>query len=134
MLIDTNQDGGLDPDEMSQFSRLYGIDPGFVPLAFLLFDKDRNGHLGFDEFAEFMVVASEFDRNKRGFYRRIFDAIDVNHSGAISPSELQEFCGYMGANMSEAEAISVVKSMDYTGLGKLIWDDLCHWLGLPRGK
>jgi Ca2+-binding EF-hand superfamily protein len=134
MLIDTNQDGQLDREEMSRFSKLYGINPGFVPLAFLLFDKNGNNLLSLDEYLEFMAVAADFDRNKRGFYRRVFDAIDVNHSGVISPTELQQFCTYMGGNMSEAEAVAVVKSMDYTGLGKLTWDDLCHWLGLPRGN
>jgi Ca2+-binding EF-hand superfamily protein len=136
MLIDTNQDGLLSQEEMARFAKLYGLNPGFVPLAFLIFDKenDTEGGLSLDEFMDVMGVAADFDRNKRGFYRRVFDAIDVNQSGAISAPELCKFCRYMGATLTEHEADEVIKSMDYTGTGKLVWDDLCHWLGLHRGK
>jgi Ca2+-binding EF-hand superfamily protein len=136
LLIDTNQDGALSREEMARFAKLYGVNPGFVPLAFLIFDKegDPDGGLSLDEFMEFMGVASDFDRDKRGFYHRVFKAIDVDQSGAISAPELCKFCSYLGGTITEKEADAVIKSMDYTGTGKLIWDDLCHWLGLPRGK
>jgi Ca2+-binding EF-hand superfamily protein len=130
--IDTDGNRVLDPDEMAAFARLYGIPPNFVSLAFLLFDRDKRGGLDFDEFTEFMDVARKMDQNPRAFYRRIFDALDSKGTGALTAEQLSQLSSLLGQPMTVAEAQGVIKSMDFTGTGKLIFDDLCHWLGLPR--
>jgi Ca2+-binding EF-hand superfamily protein len=62
----------------------------------------------------------------------VFDALDKDKSGAIDGNEFQVLCAAFGYQISVKEATDIVKSMDFTGTGKLIFDDFAHWLGLPR--
>jgi Ca2+-binding EF-hand superfamily protein len=133
-MIDTDGNQVLDPDEMAAFARLYSIDPNFVSLAFLLFDSRDTGGLTFDDFLQFMDFTRSFDKDPRSFYRRLFDAIDRDHNGTLSPAELREFYSLMGSEISEGEATRIINSMDLTGTGNVIFDDLCLWLGLPRHR
>jgi Ca2+-binding EF-hand superfamily protein len=130
--IDTDGNGLLSPEELTHFAIIYDMDPHFVGLAFLVFDGDNNGGLDFDEFVEFMNFARNFDRDKRGFFRRVFQAIDKDNRGSIDGVQLQKLGEVLGNPMTLEEAIGVVKSLDFTGTGRLIFDDFCHWLGLPR--
>jgi Ca2+-binding EF-hand superfamily protein len=131
--IDTDGTGTLNPEELAAFTKLYSIDGHLVNLAFLLFDTSCGG-ITFEKFIQFMDFAHSFDKNPRAFYRRVYDAIDRDKSGALSPAELREFCSLIGHEISHSDAINVIKSMDFTGTGALIFDDLCHWLGLPRSR
>jgi Ca2+-binding EF-hand superfamily protein len=131
-VTDADHDGLLSSDELIAFSKVYSIDPQFVKLAYLVFDGDKNGGLKFEEYLDFMSVARNFDRDRRSFYRRVFGAIDKDNSGAIDGPEFQRLCAAFDLQLSVQEAADIVKSMDFTGTGKLIFDDFCHWLGLPR--
>jgi Ca2+-binding EF-hand superfamily protein len=133
-VIDANHDGVLSAEELTHFSKVYEIDTRFVKLAYLVFDGDQSGGLSFEEYVDFINIARNFDRDKRSFYRRVFDAIDKDKSGAIDGAEFQKLCAAFDMALTVQEAADIVKSMDYTGTGKLIFDDLCHWLGLPRGR
>jgi calmodulin len=131
-IIDQDADGRASREELAQFSKTNGIEPRFVNLAFIVFDGDKNGGLQFEEYLDFIEIAKNFDRDKRSFFKRVFDALDKDKSGAIDGQELQVLCTAFGYEVSVKEATAIVKSMDYTGTGKLILDDFLHWLGLPR--
>jgi Ca2+-binding EF-hand superfamily protein len=127
-MIDTDGNGVLDKDEMASFCKLYDIDSNFVDLAFKLFDHDGDGCLSFDEFVEFLETTQRLDQNPRIFYRKLFDAMDVDKSGALDADELVEFCRLMRNPISREEAIEVIRAMDFRSVGAIIYDDLIHWL------
>jgi Ca2+-binding EF-hand superfamily protein len=130
--IDQDGDGRVSRAEVIQFAKVNGIDPRFVKLAFLLFDSDKNGGLQFEEYLDFLTIAGNFEKDKRSFYRRVFEALDKDKNGVIDGAEFQVLCEAFDYTLTLKEATEVVKSMDHTGTGNLVFDDLCHWLGLPR--
>jgi calcium-binding protein CML len=130
--IDADDNGLLSPEELAHFAKISDIDPHFVDLAFLMFDGDKTGSLKFEEFVDFMKIARNFDHDKRSFLRRVFQAVDEDKSGSIDGSELQKLSEILGQPMTLEEATKVVKLWDFTGTGKVIFDDFCHWFGLPR--
>ena len=127
-MIDTDGNGVLDRDEVAAFCKLYDIDSNFVDLVFKLFDTNHDEVLQFDEFVEYIKCAQQLDVQPRIFYKRLFDAIDEDHSGSINPDELVEYCRIMRIPITKKEATDVIKSMDYRGLGAIIFEDLCRWL------
>lgn len=129
-MIDTDGNGVLDKDELTAFAKLYDINPNFVDLAVKIFDQNGDECLSFEEFQQFMDCAQQIDTKPRIFYKKLFDVMDVDHSGGLDADELVEFCRIMRIPITRKEAADVAKSMDMRGSGAIIFDDLCHWLGI----
>jgi Ca2+-binding EF-hand superfamily protein len=127
-MIDLDGNGTLDRDEMIHHARLYSIDENFVDLAFRMYDGDQDNALTWDEFLEFHRFARNFSKCPDPFYAKMFAVMDADKDGALKPPEFQELCRLLGHEMSDEQAVDIVKSMDSRGAGALLQADLIRWL------
>jgi Ca2+-binding EF-hand superfamily protein len=63
-------------------------------------------------------------------YRRLFDAIDTDHSGYLTARELREFAEVIGVDLSQHDARRQLRAMDEDGDGRVDFGELVRALRL----
>lgn len=126
--MDDNKDGVLSRKEVKVFAKQNGLEGNFVKLLFLLFDKDKNDTLSFQEFLDYIAVMRLSEEDPKIFYRRVFNAIDTNKGGSLDKDELVTFCDYLDNPITPAEAVALIQKYDRAGTKTLTFNEVCHWL------
>lgn len=128
--IDNDNNGLLDKDEMKRFYVNSGIDVQFVDISFLIFRKKDEDSFTYDEFIEFMAISEQMDTKPRLFYKKVFNAMDLDGNGAIDADELVKFCALLHSPISAFQAATLIKSVDARKINAMLYDDLCRYIGL----
>ncbi|KAK8870281.1 hypothetical protein M9Y10_008159 [Tritrichomonas musculus] len=110
-IIDTNGNGQLEPDELTQFFvKVFPLPLKMVPLAFRICDSDNNGSIDFDEFKQFFGKLSSLkSSNPLPAYHMLFDALDSNNDGYLILPEFVEFAALVQIDITPEEARALIK-------------------------
>ena len=133
-VMDTDQSGRLDQEEMKRFAEARGLNPGFIKLLFLMFDKDKSGTICFKEFKHFIKAMRLLDTTPEAFYQMVFDAIDVDKNGTFSARELVQFFEALGHNITIEEADQMIAKIDSKGTKTVTFHEVRLWLKLQAKK
>ncbi|KAH0789692.1 EF hand family protein [Histomonas meleagridis] len=127
--IDSDKNGYLSKQEISQFMQANQLDPRFVEAIFKLFDKNQDGELCFDEFLEYIDACNKSAIDPTYLFKMIFEAIDVDHDGSLDAAEMVEFGKLTGFPMTLEQAQEDIKVLDNDGNGKLDFQELLKAFG-----
>ena len=133
-VMDTDQSGRLDQEEMRKFAEARGLNPSFIKLLFVMFDKDKSGTICFKEFKHFIKAMRLLDTTPEAFYRMVFDAIDTDKNGTFSARELSIFFQALGHNISVEEAGEMIAKIDSKGTKTVTFHEILIWLKLQAKK
>ena len=61
-----------------------------------------------------------------GFTSRVFDAVDLDQSGAINLSELKELLNVLDPTLSDKVVQNVMEAMDINSSGTVTWEEFHH--------
>ena len=128
--IDSNKNGFLSKEELSQFMLSNQLDPRFVDAIFRIFDKDSDGELCFEEFLDYIDACNKSAIDPTYLFKLIFDSIDTDHDKALDASEMVEFGKLIGLTLTLEQAEEDIKTLDTDGNGKLEFHELLRAFGL----
>ena len=94
--MDTDGNGVLDREEMSEFLTKLDMEGELADLMFAIYDHDKNGVLDFDEFTHFAKDMMKTSENPLYFVGVLFSALDTDKSGALSGDEIARFLQLLG--------------------------------------
>jgi Ca2+-binding EF-hand superfamily protein len=116
--IDADHSGKLDEKELTAFLGQSGDGTELAPLIIRIFDSDRDGHVTFEEFVEFIDLSVKMDQEPLAVYRALFNAMDSDHSGELNADELIEFARFVGIQVTQAESAQMLAAVDRSGDGR----------------
>ena len=90
--------------------------------------KDAGPKVGETQEQEEERLRQEQLRDEIEEYRAVFDTLDVDGSGAIDKSELQEFFTDMGINMDKEDLEYMINQMDDDGSGEIEFNEFAQVL------
>ena len=123
--VDTNRNGSISPQEL-QAALTKGNHPFSLATAekvVRLFDKDRNGSIGYHEFGEAHLFCENMSN---GFRQR-----DVNGNGELDGNEVREAIKISGYSVNDGSFQVLMLLFDRRKSGALLFDDyveLCIFL------
>ncbi|XP_012607158.1 mitochondrial adenyl nucleotide antiporter SLC25A24-like [Microcebus murinus] len=116
--LDRNGDGVVDIVELKEglknWSSSFG--PDSEKVIFRAGDTNADSKLDFGEFLRYLQ-----DHEKK--MRLAFNSLDTNKNGVIEVSEILAALKSMGMNISEEQAVEIIKSMDTDGTMTIDWDE-----------
>ncbi|KAJ3027353.1 UNVERIFIED_CONTAM: calmodulin-like 3 [Siphonaria sp. JEL0065] len=147
-LFDADHNGSIDVYELGEVMRSCGLDPTDEEVRNMIasVDVDQTGTIDFDEF---MIMMEDFRGETRLHYtpeklEEAFKAMDFDGNGYISAADLVAVVKGHGDELSEKEALEMIREGDADGDGQINFDDFCKtidlypdplddfWLGFPQ--
>ncbi|KAJ2009622.1 hypothetical protein GGI04_000274 [Coemansia thaxteri] len=119
--VDVDGSGQLEAGELQQalvngdWSR-FSMDT--VRLMIAMFDRDRNGTIGFDEFVGLWRYIEE--------WKQCFRTFDRDNSGTIDRGELNQALSAFGFRVSPQVVDSLVRKYDLQGRGAITFDNFIN--------
>ncbi|KAJ2613485.1 hypothetical protein H4S08_002187, partial [Coemansia sp. RSA 1365] len=119
--VDRDGSGQLDPGELQQalvngdWSR-FSMDT--VRLMIGMFDRDRNGTIGFDEFVGLWRYIED--------WKQCFRKFDADNSGTIDRNELFQALSAFGFRVSPQVVDSLLRKYDIQGRGAITFDNFIN--------
>ena len=136
-----NYNGEIDIGEISQVCKDFGVEPAFADIRYLLnmLSLNQSETINFKEFNKFtkilnILMASRVDERKptkEEELRMWFIAADMNESGKITKSELQQAMKNGGEDLSESELEALINHLDIDRDGKLSISEFLLLAGSP---
>ncbi|XP_048586630.1 calmodulin-related protein [Nematostella vectensis] len=125
MSFDKNGDGRIDAEELGIVMRSIGLHPKDEELKAMIkqADKDGSGDIDLPEFIELMASKSKNDTTESDL-REAFSLFDKDGNGLISAQEMKFVFTCMGFNITEKEAVELVKQADMDGDGHINYEVL----------
>ena len=125
--LDENGDGKLSIEEMKNgFSHMsHVINPDeYIEKIMKDVDTDGNGYIDYNEFLK--ATLDEQELYSKQNLKATFDIFDLDHSGKISSTELQQmFClGTVQGNMWD----EMVRQADENADGEIDFNEFCHFV------
>ncbi|KXN87077.1 Programmed cell death protein 6 [Leucoagaricus sp. SymC.cos] len=109
--VDTDRSGHITAEELRMFSvSCLAFDLDTVKLLMTLFDTDRSGTIGFNEFSGLWKYVKD--------WQNVFRHFDRDHSGSIDGPELQQALTQFGFNISPVLIQLVQKKYDIKASGQ----------------
>ncbi|EDO28154.1 predicted protein [Nematostella vectensis] len=123
MSFDKNGDGRIDAEELGIVMRSIGLHPKDEELKAMIkqADKDGSGDIDLPEFIELMASKSKNDTTESDL-REAFSLFDKDGNGLISAQEMKFVLTCMGFNITEKEAVELVKQADIDGDGHINYE------------
>ncbi|KAJ3286869.1 calmodulin mutant SYNCAM15 [Rhizoclosmatium globosum] len=128
-LFDADHNGCIDVQELGEVMRSCGMDPTEDEVRTMIasVDADNTGTIDFDEF---LVMMEDFRGETRIHYTEeklceAFQAMDFDNNGLITASDLINVAKSHGDEMSEKEALELMKEGDADGDGVINFEDFC---------
>ncbi|KAL8161357.1 hypothetical protein V2J09_012846 [Rumex salicifolius] len=119
--FDLDSDGSLTQLELAALLRSLGLKPTGDKLYSLLanIDSNGNGSIEFDELVDAVVsqLADTIHILSQDQLREVFDSLDQDGNGYISPTELAKAMGKLGHPLTYKELIELMKEADTDGDG-----------------
>jgi Ca2+-binding EF-hand superfamily protein len=122
--LDDDHDGMLTPLDLRKAIRDYGgYKPGraFVYVAMSKFDADDGGEITFKEFVKMMTI-KPCEEDTEEDIERIFEYIDENKNGFISPEDLVAIAEELKEEITPAEIREMINNCDPHGNGVITKD------------
>merc|ERR1712110_145318 len=119
--VDKDRSGRLSADQLQQVLRNNNystFDIQVVHLMIGMFDRDNTRTINVNEFCDLWKYL--------GQWRQTFDRFDVDRSGNISKSELDEALRTMGYSFTSQFSDVLFKKFDYRKSGSLQFDGFVH--------
>ena len=122
---DSDKSGDIDARELRTALQGMGLPTDGAQAAAVLakYDRDHTGGLELEEFSRLVSELSRFQQSRAGAapdaIGNVFRQYDVDHSGAIEPTELRAALAGMGLDTSSAQAAQVLAKYDADGSGRL---------------
>ena len=120
-VIDENQSGSIDANELAKGLRGLGLNPTMAEVKELLdeFDADNNKVLSLDEFAKLYVKCMSNSSNTEDILREQFKKLDTDGNGKIDAEELRKVLLYGEEKLDEEEAQKIIAEFDTNGDGAI---------------
>ena len=139
-----NYNGEIDIGEISQVCKDFGVEPAFADIRYLLnmLNINQSETINFKEFNKFckilnILMASRVEERKttkEEELRMWFIAADMNESGKITKSELQQAMKNGGEDLSESELEALINHLDIDRDGKLSISEFLLLAGSPTDE
>uniref|UniRef100_A0A7S2AVH4 EF-hand domain-containing protein n=1 Tax=Alexandrium andersonii TaxID=327968 RepID=A0A7S2AVH4_9DINO len=117
-IVDRDNSGTVDMEELKEMFRLFGVDSHFLTSAITRImsnvDKDFDGMISPQEF--YTLLSQKFEKgDPMSEIKSVFTRMDKNKDGHLDIDELHEVSQMLGENVSKREIKEMVKmfSMDY---------------------
>ena len=119
---DKNKDGKISCDELREVLSALGPQTTYeeAKRAMLEIDKDGNGYIDLDEFAELIVGGSGCGDKE---LKDAFDLYDLDKNGLISASELHAVMKKLGQRCSLKDCRKMISSVDKDGDGNVNFEE-----------
>jgi calmodulin len=127
-IIDENNNGTIDIEELGKGLRCLGLNPTNSDLKNLLeqFDKNNDKVLNLDEFSSLYVKYTQTFSSVEDDLAEEFKKLDVNGDGFIDVEELKKVLTFGDEKLSEEEVADVIKEFDANGDGKITLEEFIH--------
>ena len=127
-IIDENENGTIDLDELGKGLRCLGLNPTNSDLKDLLneYDKNNDQVLNLDEFVELYVKYTQKFSSVEEELAEEFKKLDVNGDGYIDIEELKKVLSFGDDKLSDQEVEEVIKEFDTNGDGKITLQEFIH--------
>ena len=125
-IIDENESGTIDIDELGKGLRCLGLNPTNSDLKNLLDEHDKNNDqvLNLDEFAELYAKYTQKFYSVENELAEEFKKLDVNGDGYIDVEELKKVLSFGDEKLSDQEVEDVIKEFDTNGDGKITLQEI----------
>eukprot|EP00286_Rhodomonas_abbreviata_P016967 CAMPEP_0181321360 /NCGR_PEP_ID=MMETSP1101-20121128/18638_1 /TAXON_ID=46948 /ORGANISM="Rhodomonas abbreviata, Strain Caron Lab Isolate" /LENGTH=404 /DNA_ID=CAMNT_0023429171 /DNA_START=65 /DNA_END=1279 /DNA_ORIENTATION=+ len=132
-LLDRDGSGRISVVNLAEFLRMFGTYKSEQEAREMLdgFDLYHLGHISFDEFCIMMGPANLQGQGKEELIKETFDAMDIHHSGKITPAELNEVLVKLGRAATADEVQEMVKLADKKGDGVIDLEEFSELLSRP---
>ncbi|CAD5114333.1 DgyrCDS3470 [Dimorphilus gyrociliatus] len=124
LIFDQNKDGKITKDELQSVLEEAGADftTNQIETFMKRVDADGNGSIDYHEFCSIMKdIVSTADQVETKF-DAAFHAMDLDGDGKISQSELQQAVRELGDELSDQEALEIIKTVDKDGDGHINYE------------
>merc|ERR1712072_584207 len=125
--IDKDGSGNIDRDEFREFVQEVGMDVTEQELTWMMndLDADGNGTVDCEEFIA--AMKSKFnDVEGEEIIQNAFDVFDLDGSGALSYSEMEEVLVHMGEKMSSDQIRRLIVAADTDASGDIDIDEFSN--------
>jgi Ca2+-binding EF-hand superfamily protein len=126
--FDTDGNGELDIDEFREFFEKTGITNESPDLAFAIFDADHSGMLSYHEFVEFFSYRGLAETAPRTYFRRAFQAFDLDRNACLDADEMTRFFEIPGVENPRSLALALVDAAGGKGIS---FEQFANFLELP---
>ena len=133
MLFDKDKNGLIDSNELGLALRSLGFHIEEKDLKGIIeeFDKNKNGKIEFDEFANLVGVRMKTPLTEEEL-KEAFALFDKDNNGKISSSELKKALTQFGEMLTDQEADEFLEDIDTNGNGELTIEELSRFLLAQR--
>jgi len=128
-MLDRDHQDRISVDNLSEFLQMFGTYKTHDEVKSMLdrYDVFRHGYLSFDEFCIMMGPASVEGNEMHA----TFDALDLNHTGKLTASELKEVLVKIGGITSEEELRAMLHLADPSNSGVIDYNSFADMINRP---
>jgi len=114
--VDTDNSGHISNSELQRaLSHTAPFNLKTIDVMMNVFDKDRNGFITIQEFAQLWGYISQ--------WKQCFDAMDTDRSGSIDFNEMKNAMTQFGYRLSDQFIVSIMQKHDPQRVGSIRFDD-----------
>mmetsp|Transcript_69875 Transcript_69875/g.158564 ORF Transcript_69875/g.158564 Transcript_69875/m.158564 type:complete len:221 (+) Transcript_69875:62-724(+) len=111
-IVDRDNSGSVDMEELKEMFKLFGVDSHFLTNAITRImsnvDKDFDGMISPQEF--YQLLSQKFEKgDPMSEIKSVFTRMDKNKDGALDIDELHEVSQMLGENITKAEIKDMIK-------------------------
>merc|ERR1711920_860626 len=111
-IVDKDNSGSVDVEELKEMFKLFGVDSSFLTSAITRImsnvDKDFDGMISPQEF--YQLLSQKFEKgDPRSEIQSVFNRMDKNKDGVLDVEELHEVAQMLGENASKDEIKDMIK-------------------------
>jgi len=128
-LFDLDKSGSVDEEELGSLMTALGINVEAAEKARVMkeFDKDNNGNICWQEFWTYMSRRNDAV-DAKAVVHQVFDAIDADGSGSLTPEEFAKVLKDLGSDLSERDIDDLCREMDADQSGSISLEEFAEAL------